>query len=94
MCRAAEAPVNAGLAYVDEQSAEGMRMRRGDFCTPGTDSPFRSRAPAENLAERRAHGHSRSPAWSHLAICYKHAVRGCTVVPFAVASQSMTRSTR
>ena len=53
MYRAAEALVGAGLAYVDEQSADEMRERRGDFNTPGTDSPFRSRSPAENLARLR-----------------------------------------
>ncbi len=50
MLRAAEALIAAGLAYVDEQSAESMRANRGDFNTPGTDSPFRARTPAENLA--------------------------------------------
>ena len=49
MYRAAEALIDAGLAYVDEQSAEEMRAHRGDFATPGTDSPFRDRTPAENL---------------------------------------------
>ncbi|MBX3636598.1 MAG: glutamine--tRNA ligase, partial [Rubrivivax sp.] len=53
MYRAAEALVQAGLAYVDEQSADEMRARRGDFTTPGTDSPFRGRTPAENLARLR-----------------------------------------
>jgi glutaminyl-tRNA synthetase len=53
MYRAAEALVNAGLAYVDEQSAEEMRVARGDFTTPGTESPFRNRTPAENLARLR-----------------------------------------
>ena len=53
MYRAAEALVQAGLAYVDEQSAEQIRANRGDFNTPGTDSPFRSRTPAENLARLR-----------------------------------------
>jgi glutaminyl-tRNA synthetase len=50
MRRAAEALIDAGLAYVDEQSADAMRSSRGDFNTPGTDSPFRSRTPAENRA--------------------------------------------
>jgi len=50
MRRAAEALIDAGLAYVDEQSADEMRASRGDFNTPGTDSPFRSRTPAENRA--------------------------------------------
>ena len=53
MYRAAEALIEAGLAYVDEQTAEEMRARRGDFGTPGTDSPWRDRAPAENLARFR-----------------------------------------
>ena len=53
MYRAAEALVQAGLAYVDEQSAEEMRANRGDFTAPGVDSPFRSRTAAENLARLR-----------------------------------------
>ncbi len=53
MYRAAEALITAGLAYVDEQTPEQMRANRGDFTTPGTDSPFRSRTPAENLARFR-----------------------------------------
>jgi glutaminyl-tRNA synthetase len=53
MYRAAEALVQAGLAYVDEQSAEDIRRHRGDFTTPGTDSPFRGRSPEENLARLR-----------------------------------------
>jgi glutaminyl-tRNA synthetase len=53
MYRAAEALVAAGLAYVDEQSADEMRQRRGDFNTPGVDSPFRDRSPDENLARLR-----------------------------------------
>ena len=54
MYRAAEALIVAGLAYVDEQSADEMRRHRGDFGHAGTDSPFRSRTPAENLARFRA----------------------------------------
>ena len=42
--------IGQGLAYVDEQSPEDMRKNRGDFGTPGTDSPFRTRSVAENLA--------------------------------------------
>jgi glutaminyl-tRNA synthetase len=53
MYRAAEALVEAGHAYVDEQSADDMRIHRGDFATPGTNSPFRDRTPAENLARFR-----------------------------------------
>ncbi|MFZ3141312.1 glutamine--tRNA ligase/YqeY domain fusion protein [Polaromonas sp.] len=53
MYRAAEYLIEAGHAYVDEQSADEMRQNRGDFGHPGTDSPFRSRTPAENLARFR-----------------------------------------
>jgi glutaminyl-tRNA synthetase len=53
MYRAAELLIERGLAYVDEQTAEQMRASRGDFTTPGTDSPFRTRTPAENLARFR-----------------------------------------
>ncbi|MCM2347396.1 MAG: glutamate--tRNA ligase family protein, partial [Acidovorax soli] len=49
MYRAAEYLIEAGHAYVDEQTAEQMRVNRGDFGKPGVDSPFRSRTPAENL---------------------------------------------
>src|SRR5215218_6660799 len=42
MYRAAEALVGAGLAYVDEQSADQIRAHRGDFGTPGVESPFRA----------------------------------------------------
>ena len=53
MYRAAEALVEAGLAYVDEQSAEQMRAARGDFTTPGSNSPCRDRSPQDNLARLR-----------------------------------------
>ena len=53
MYRAAEALIDAGLAYVDEQSADEMRANRGDFGHAGTDSRFRNRTPAENLARFR-----------------------------------------
>ncbi|WP_290869183.1 glutamine--tRNA ligase, partial [Aquabacterium sp.] len=53
MYRAAEALISAGLAYVDEQTPEEMRANRGDFSTPGKDSPFRTRTPDENLARFR-----------------------------------------
>jgi glutaminyl-tRNA synthetase len=53
MYRAAEYLIEAGLAYVDEQSAEEMRANRGDFSKPGTDSPFRSRSIDENLQRFR-----------------------------------------
>jgi glutaminyl-tRNA synthetase len=53
MYRAAEALVVAGLAYVDEQSVEEMRAARGDFTTPGINSPFRSRTAQDNLSRLR-----------------------------------------
>ncbi|MDP3137037.1 MAG: glutamine--tRNA ligase, partial [Burkholderiaceae bacterium] len=53
MYRAAEYLVEAGHAYVDEQTAEQMRVNRGDFNTPGIDRPFRSRSPQENLLRLR-----------------------------------------
>ena len=53
MYRAAEYLIEAGLAYVDEQSPEDMRHNRGDFGHAGTDSPFRSRSIDENLTRFR-----------------------------------------
>ena len=49
MHRAAVALIEAGLAYVDEQSAEQMRTTRGDFNISGTNSPYRRRSVANNL---------------------------------------------
>jgi len=53
MYRAAECLIEAGHAYVDEQTPEQMRVNRGDFGKPGIDSPYRSRTPADNLARFR-----------------------------------------
>ena len=53
MYRAAEYLIEAGLAYVDEQTPEDMRTNRGDFSKPGVDSPFRSRSIDENLQRFR-----------------------------------------
>ena len=53
MYRAAEYLIEAGHAYVDEQTPEEMRVNRGDFGKPGVNSPFRTRTPAENLARFR-----------------------------------------
>ena len=53
MYRAAEYLVEAGLAYVDEQTADEMRHHRGDFGKPGTDSPYRTRSVLENLSRLR-----------------------------------------
>jgi glutaminyl-tRNA synthetase len=53
MYRAAEHLVERNLAYVDEQTPEQMRAHRGDFTTPGTNSPFRDLGPAHHLARLR-----------------------------------------
>jgi glutaminyl-tRNA synthetase len=54
MYTAAVALIESGKAYVDEQSPEEMRATRGDFSTPGTNSPFRDRSPHDNLARFKA----------------------------------------
>ncbi len=46
----AVALIKKGLAYVDLQDRETMRLQRGDLRTPGTASPYRDTAPEENLA--------------------------------------------
>ncbi|MGJ7611698.1 MULTISPECIES: glutamine--tRNA ligase/YqeY domain fusion protein [unclassified Variovorax] len=53
MYEAAEYLIGAGLAYVDEQTPEEMRVNRGDFGKAGTDSPFRGRSVEDNLARFR-----------------------------------------
>jgi glutaminyl-tRNA synthetase len=53
MYQAAESLIQAGHAYVDEQTPDQMRANRGDFGKPGVDSPYRSRTPAENLVRFR-----------------------------------------
>jgi len=45
----AEELVRKGLAYVDDLSADEIREYRGTLTEPGRDSPFRGRAPEENL---------------------------------------------
>jgi glutaminyl-tRNA synthetase len=49
MYECAEALIAAGLAYVDQQSADEMRATRGTLTEPGTDSPWRSRPAQESL---------------------------------------------
>ncbi len=49
MHQCAVALIEAGLAYVDSQSAEEMRARRGTLTEPGQDSPYRNRSATENL---------------------------------------------
>jgi len=45
----AEYLIQAGKAYVDDQSQEEMRANRGTLTEPGSNSPFRDRTVAENL---------------------------------------------
>jgi glutaminyl-tRNA synthetase len=45
----AEQLIEKGLAYVDDQSPEQMRVNRGTLTQPGVPSPFRDRSVAENL---------------------------------------------
>ena len=40
--------INKGLAYVDDQTQEEIRLNRGTITTPGTDSPWRNRSIEEN----------------------------------------------
>jgi glutaminyl-tRNA synthetase len=45
----AEGLILGGFAYVDDQSQEEIRIRRGTLTEPGQNSPFRERSVEENL---------------------------------------------
>jgi len=45
----AEKLIEKGLAYVDDQTQEEIRVGRGTITTPGTNSPYRNRSVEENL---------------------------------------------
>ena len=45
----AEELIMRGLAYVDDQNQEEIRLNRGTVDKPGTPSPWRDRTPEENL---------------------------------------------
>src|SRR6516162_5211876 len=45
----AEHLIRAGLAYVDDQTQEEIRVNRGTLTEPGKNSPFRDRSVGENL---------------------------------------------
>src|SRR3989338_2675728 len=49
MYRAAEALIESGHAYVDQQSADEMRASRGTLIEPGKNSPWRDRSIEETL---------------------------------------------
>ncbi len=42
--------IEQGKAYVDSSSTEQIRKDRGNFYTPGVESPYRNRSVEENLA--------------------------------------------
>ncbi len=50
----AEQLIEKKLAYVDDQSPDQIRKNRGDFTTPGVDSPCRNRSVEENMSLFRA----------------------------------------
>ena len=61
MYQCAEHLIKTGYAYVDEQTADEMRESRGTLSEPGRNSPYRDRAPEENLRifrEMRAGKHA------------------------------------
>ncbi|MGQ0749876.1 MAG: glutamine--tRNA ligase/YqeY domain fusion protein [Betaproteobacteria bacterium] len=61
MYQAAEHLIRAGHAYVDEQTAEEIRIARGTLSEAGRDSPWRDRSADENLRllrEMRAGRHA------------------------------------
>jgi glutaminyl-tRNA synthetase len=66
MYRAAEVLVERGHAYVDSQSAEEMRARRGSFTEPGRDSPYRNRDPQESLRLFREMRDGKHPDGAHV----------------------------
>jgi glutaminyl-tRNA synthetase len=45
----AETLIMKGLAYVDSQTADEIRERRGTLTAPGVESPYRTRSVDENL---------------------------------------------
>ncbi|WP_415033719.1 glutamine--tRNA ligase/YqeY domain fusion protein [Azonexus sp.] len=50
MLQFAEYLIQTGHAYVDSQSAEDMRARRGTLTQAGENSPYRERSTEENMA--------------------------------------------
>jgi glutaminyl-tRNA synthetase len=66
MYRCAEYLVEAGHAYVDSQSAEEIRARRGTLLEPGVPSPFRDRPAQESLALLRAMKAGEFPDGAHV----------------------------
>lgn len=62
----AEKMIEAGVAYVDSQTADEIKENRGDFYKVGKNSPFRDRSVAENLALFREMRDAKHPDGSHV----------------------------
>jgi glutaminyl-tRNA synthetase len=62
----AEYLITSGHAYVDSQSAEDMAANRGNFSTPGTNSPFRDRPREESLQLFRDMRAGKFPDGAHI----------------------------
>ena len=62
----AEYLIEHGHAYVDSQTAEDMARNRGNFGTPGTNSPFRDRPAAESLQLLRDMKAGKYPDGAHI----------------------------
>ena len=62
----AEWLVQSGHAYVDSQSPEEMRARRGTLTEPGQDSPYRTRSADESLQLLREMRAGKHPEGSHV----------------------------
>ncbi|MES2115453.1 MAG: glutamine--tRNA ligase, partial [Pseudomonadota bacterium] len=62
----AEYLITAGYAYVDSQSAEDMAANRGNFSTPGKNSPFRDRPREESLQLFRDMKAGKFPDGAHI----------------------------
>ena len=58
--------IDKGLAYVDSQSAEDIRVNRGTLTEPGKNSPYRERSIAENRALFQEMVDGKHPDGSHV----------------------------
>ena len=58
--------IETGKAYVDSQSAEEMRVKRGTLTEPGVASPYRERSVAENLTLFEKMKNGEFPDGSHV----------------------------
>ena len=58
--------IDKGLAYVDSQSAEDIRVNRGTLTEPGKNSPYRERSIAENRTLFQEMVDGKHPDGSHV----------------------------